>query len=700
MSESILIIEEKRREIENFLSSPLSDYKKLSLLSNFFSLLLAANNKNLLQAFSAGLIAPLSNYLTVCDVACVPPGKHNRIIATTEAIIASQAFPDTADTLKQSLTSFNEKVKELTAVLNGEDGFVLGKNKYLFPLLDTTNNNGDLYGMLDSITVKITKGKEEKFHLIPSEKEIEARIKTQIETSWNVAVAYARKNIKHISPHHEVIVSFDKRVGFYVGDSLGVALTLAYINELFLYYNAPLTITAKEGSCFTGSLLQSGEIPSIGEENIKKKVELIFYSQVKTFVLPKEDEPEAEKKLRELKKEYSSRNLKLIAVTDIEDLLTRRNVVDIKKLSIVIRTRKTVIGNKLVTALVFALIGILSFFYFYQYDDNPASLDHDGTTLFVKNKAGKVLWTKKQNFFKPYLNQENFTKNFFRILDVDNDGKNEILMVAVGVSSEMNSKEKGGITCLKNDGILRWKYVFHDTVKTKREIFTTNWNEPIMFDTASVNGRKILICANSNNASFATAIFKLDLLNGARLPGTFWHAGQTGNGFVKDLNNDGKQELIVVGCSNSFNQAGVLFVLPVDKLNGHGPSSEEYRFYEFPKAELLAYFKIPQTDLSAYFGDRNSNIEPSSLLDRNDISKIVFNSIESVDSSAGSLYYFLDYNLKDFNVVVSSGFAYPRDKLVKKKILSLPYSDTKEYHELIKSQIQFWNGKEFVTTKY
>ena len=423
MSEIILEIEEKRSEIQRVLSMPFSFYKKLSLLSDFFSLLLSANNKNILQAYSTGLIAPFSNYLASCDVACVPPEIHNRIIATTEAIIASQAFPDAADALQQSLTSFNEKVKELTAVLNGEDGFVLERNNYLFPLLDTTSSNGDLFGLLDSITVKILKGKQQTFHLIPSEKEIETRIKTQIESSWNVAVAYARKYIMHISPTHEVIVSFDKRVGFYIGDSLGVALTLAYINELFLFYNAPLTISAKERSCFTGSLLQNGEIPSIGEENITKKVELVFYSGVKTFVLPKEDELAAEEKRRELKKEYPNRNLKLIAVTDIEDLLSRRNVVDIKKLSLVKRTGKTVVRNKIITALAITVISMLSFFYFYEYDDNPTILDHDGYTLYVKNKAGKVLWTRKQNFFKPYMQVEGYKKNYFRIVDVDNDEK-------------------------------------------------------------------------------------------------------------------------------------------------------------------------------------------------------------------------------------------------------------------------------------
>ncbi|MFA4923636.1 MAG: hypothetical protein WC557_05535 [Ignavibacteriaceae bacterium] len=286
MSESILIIEEKRREIQKHLSTSFSPLKKLTLLNNFFFLLLSTSDKNILQAYGTGLIEPYTTFLNTYDISCVHPAKHQPVITTAEAIISSNAFPGTTNSLEQSLTLFKAKVKELVDTLNGKDAISPERNNYIFPLVDTANGNGELYGMLDAVTVKITKGKQQLFLIIPSEKEIETRIKAQVETSWNVAVTYAKQFIKNISPQHEVIVSFDKRVGFYVGDSLGVALTLAYIHELFLFYNAPLTISANEGNCFTGNLFENGKIPSIGEENITKKVELVFYSAVKTFVLP------------------------------------------------------------------------------------------------------------------------------------------------------------------------------------------------------------------------------------------------------------------------------------------------------------------------------------------------------------------------------------------------------------------------------
>lgn len=695
MSESILIIEEKRREIENFLSSPLSDYKKLSLLSNFFSLLLAANNKNLLQAFSAGLIAPLSNYLTVCDVACVPPGKHNRIIATTEAIIASQAFPDTADTLKQSLTSFNEKVKELTAVLNGEDGFVLGKNKYLFPLLDTTNNKGDLYGMLDSITVKITKGKEEKFHLIPSEKEIETRIKTQIETSWNVAAAYARKYIKHISPHHEVIVSFDKRVGFYVGDSLGVALTLAYINELFLYYNAPLTITAKEGSCFTGSLLQNGEIPSIGEENITKKIELVFYSGVKIFVLPKEDEPAADEKLRELKKEYPNRNLKLIAVTDIEDLLSRRNVVDIKKLSIVKRTGKTVVRNKAVAALLVLFLLLLSSFYFYVYDDNPYGYEATPNGFNIVNQGGKVLWTIKSTIGDQALMEPSQFALRIRVLDINNDKRNEVLYYFDSFDEVSDKIISDGIAFFNYKGKIFNRLTFTKTVSSKREKLIPPYSWALQ-DTFTFKGKKSLLASLGNGPSYTSAAFIIDLKTQKIISDTLWNCGAFARIRVIDIDDDGQKEIVGTAINNGKKRSS-FFYLELPNFGGQIATTDEYRLLNIKQAKLERFYLLPNTDFARFNLMDWSGLYGENFVINKSTKTVSFGSLESPNARTAGISYSWSFNTNDFVISIAGNqYTLERDSLVAQGKLQKPFTDTWEYRQLIHDQILQWNGKVFV----
>ena len=694
MSEIIFEIEEKRNEIQRVLSSPLSCYKKISLLSDFFSLLLSTNNKNILQAYSTGLIAPFSNYLATCDVACVPPEKHNRIIATTEAILASQAFPDAADTLQQSLTSFNEKVKELTAVLNGEDGFVLERNNYLFPLLDTTSSNGDLFGMLDSITIKILKGKEETFHLIPSEKEIETRIKAQIETSWNVAAAYARKYIKHISPHHEVIVSFDKRVGFYVGDSLGVALTLAYINELFLYYNAPLTITAKEGSCFTGSLLQNGEIPSIGDENITKKVELVFYAGVKTFVLPKADEPAAEKKLRELKKEYSNRNLKLIAVTDLEDLLSRRNVVNIKRLSLLKRTGKTIARNKIITALAITVISMLSFFYFYEYDDNPYGYEATPAGFNIVNQSGRVLWTIKSTLSSLVLKDSKELETRIRVLDLNGDKKNEVIYCFDSNDATADKNLSDGVAFYDYKGQVFNKLAFTKTVYSKRETLAPPYGW-ILHDTLTFKNSKSIIAAVNNVNSYASATFIIDLKTQKIISDTLWNCGHILDIRITTINDERGKFIIGLAINNGYKSSS-LFQLEISKFGGQIPSTDNYQLYNIKQAEVKNMFIFLKSDYASYYHLPNAGLNKRSLDIGSNFRSVRFFEKQLAIEKPDGIIYTWDSKSNNFLIAIESYFRVNRDSLVAQGKLQKPYTDTWEYRQLLHDQILRWDGKEFI----
>jgi len=698
MSEIIFEIEEKRREIQKSLSLPLSCYKKLTLLSNFFALLLSANNKNILKAYGTCLIAPFSNYLAACDIACVPPVKHSRIIQTAEALLASHAFPDGEEALQRWTTLFKIKMELLTDILNGKDDILHQRNKYFFPLIDTSNYSSDLYGMLDTITVKIVKGKEQVFHLIPSEKEIEARIKTQIETSWNVAVAYAKKYIKHISPYHEVIVSFDKRVGFYVGDSLGVALTLAYINELFLFYNAPLTITAKEGGCFTGSLLQKGEIPSIGEENITKKVELVFYSNVKTFVLPKENEPAAEKKLHELKKEYPNRNLKLIAVTDIEDLLSRRNVVDIKKLSILKRAGKTVVRNKVVTVLLFVLIGILSLVYFYEYDDNPYGFEVTSTGYNLVNQSGRVLWTINCQVPDTHLINPIIYDTYIRVLDINDDKKNEVMCCFGPYDPLVEEYDiRNCATVFDYKGRLSNKFSFTKSVYSKRENLLPPYGM-MLLDTLTYKGVKSVIVVSGNSYSYPNAAYILNLKTQKIISDTLWNCGHIQDMRVVDLNNDGRKEVIGIAINNGYERTS-LFLIEISKFGGQIPSIDEYKLINVNQADVGQLFLFPKSDYTTFFNQRNAGLRKRSLI-VNDFDKVVaFYETQLTLDKNESICYSWDYLRDDFLVQIDNSFRVNRDSLVAQGKLQKPFTDTWEYRQLIHDQILKWNGKDFEPIK-
>jgi len=196
------------------------------------------------------------------------------------------------------------------------------------------------YGIIESVTVRINKSVGvDKFIIVPSENEVEKKILEQCKKSWLLAINLSKKFVRKPFKYHEVIINFDKKEGFYEGNSLGIALTLSIIEELLQFYNPTYKIGIKKQTAFTGGLTETGEVLCTSEEIIKQKIAAIFFSEINTFVFPKCEETYAYFALTRLKKTYPGRKLKLIPVEDINDVINRRDVVDIKKQKLIVKRK-------------------------------------------------------------------------------------------------------------------------------------------------------------------------------------------------------------------------------------------------------------------------------------------------------------------------------------------------------------------------
>jgi hypothetical protein len=56
----------------------------------------------------------------------------------------------------------------------------------------------------------------------------------------------------------------------------------------------------------------------------------------------------------------------------------------------------------------------------------------------------------------------------------------------------------------------------------------------------------------------------------------------------------------------------------------------------------------------------------------------------------------LDYNLKDFDIIVDNQFRVIRDTLVAQGKLKPPYTDTEDYKNIIKNNILYWQDGKWV----
>lgn len=697
---SILIkIEEEIKRIHlissEYYSHKLIIYNLIPLLEKIIEI----TNPLITEAYLTELIPTFLNSINNTTLEGISPERLESI----RNILSGLSQYEFLKKMNLNISSAKEKVDKwsemLNLVLSGETDTDKDDNIQI-PLLETSEQDEITLGVLENLTVKITKRKDEdKFLIVPSEKDLEQMLDEQIKISWTLAKNYCEQFVRRIKDNHEVVIHFNRRSGLCRGNSLGLALTINFIEELLKFYNPAYIVQAQKGIAITGGLDKQGKLLPVGDEIIKLKTELVFFSTVEQLVVPKHNEFAAREKLDELKLKYPERVLRVTAVEDLEDLLNRRNIVKIKRINPIVRTAKFARRNVFAVLMILLLTSLSTALLTIDLDDNPSYVTLDGKKAYIKNKNGKILF----NF--PFLT-DNFDKDnpvltsaLFKIVDIDFDGDNEIIYVADKLNENTKSREMPSIRCVDKGFNTIWSYSFLDTVFSEREILLPPYDFTLI-DTATIDGRNALLFWVNNGPSFSTAISGIDLSNGIRIKNTFWGAGHTLSAIKRDINNDGQEDIVAAGIDNGFEDA-VVWGIESNKLDGYRPTTREYQIKGFKEADLIFYLRIPKQDVDKYLGIRNPSIWHYSLNFREYDKSLSFEmltiknpGLQLISDFIKTYIITIDSNLTVSDVVVISSFRVFRDSLVAQGKLNPPYTDTKEYKEIIKNSVLYWkNGK-------
>ena len=410
------------------------------------------------------------------------------------------------------------------------------------------------------------------------------------------------------------------------------------------------------------------------------------------FIVPKSDEDYASEKLAELNELYPNRKLKIVGVSDLGDILDRRNLIQISKQNLVMRILKSSRKNWQVTILLIVLYILTSFALLRGFDDNPTILDNEGKVLLVKNSVGRVLWTKDINYNSRFSNSNNYLNYLQKIVDVNNDGKNEVLISMDRPKFISASENFGELICFDKEGQKIWNYIFNDTVATSAGTIQPEYDLR-MIDTFSVNNKKYLLAMANNKASCSSCIYKLDLTTGRRVKGTLWNSGIITNAFINDINNDGSNEIIFTAVNKAFQKIAV-GELKIRKLNGQCPSGKEYSFINIPKAKLMQYILLPKTDLCSFMKNENPISYPGSLtLNPND-NCILIRNLENANPPAAIVFEINEKSGK-IKIRVDDALKTQRDSLINAGFLNPPFTNTAEFLKILQNNFLFWQGNEF-----
>ncbi len=701
MGEPILSFKEveNQKKIISEVLTHLSGKTKLFEICSFYSLLIETNDKNLINAYSLDFIYELLSELKSFTPFFQNPEKTESLLLLLNNLKHIDTLKSFVDELNSSALSIQTHLEQLEDILYGISS-ISQKQMLSFPLIESiaNTNRQEIFGVLEFFSVRVSKTKNQnKFIFVPSEKKIEERLLKQAENSFQLALNYFHWHKKRLSKFHEVLIYFENLSASYEGNSLGVALTIAFIERLSLIYNLPYITRIKGNIAVTGGVDEKGNIISVSSEICRMKAELVFFSDIDTFLVPKADEEHARNKIAELYKSYPNRKLNLVAVEGINDLLNRRNLIDIKKQPVIVRAAKGIMKNWIVSAMAVILLAVLSFLGIYNHDDNPFTYELEQNQIVIKNKYNRSLWEIDYQGGGEYIKKMKWApalETYFRILDVNGDGKNEVLFCYQSNSKYSSSATSDGLVLFNWKGEILWRRGFDKNVISKRECLTAPYNFQI-FDTLRVNNKPCVLCCSNNVNSYASAAYVLDLTDNKIMSDTLWSPG-----FINDIRvlkevNDNKKEILILSCNNSF-QKNCLTRLRFNEFKGQLPVTNDYKFLNVRDAKVMSCFLFPNSDYNSFSKQRMNGTVYRSLTVSKETKTIRFSINEDSYEILGKVFYNWHYDTNEFEISIGNDFRVMRDSLVAHGELPLPYTDTKEYREKLRKQILAWDGDKFI----
>lgn len=688
-------IEKRRLELASFLPR-INGLPKVLVLFSFYEKLLLTNDGNLINAFALEFIEDYLSELENYSPFYAAPEKTQDLIDQLQLLKTTLILVRYSQRINDITSSLSNKLDNFYSILNGTTNFTTSAGELLFPLIGKLKTSTDSlsYSSIEKLKIRIIPSKEkDSFIFIPSNQTKE-ELEEQSKICFQLALDYLRAFKTKFHKHHEVLIYFDNLHAEYDGKSLGLVLTIGFIEQLSNLYNLPYITYVKSNVASTGEIDKNGDLISVGENNIVRKVESAFYSNIDTLVIPKTDETPATTKLKELNEKFPKRVLNIIPVENLSDLLNRRNLVEIRKQSPVVRTAKNIRRNWIAVSLSLIILLIITFIWIRDLDDNPYTFEPAASEIIIKNKSNRTIWNISNPVLTTIENGSRAMESVIRILDINNDGVNEVLYSFNQTNKYSDESISDGLVLLNYKGEIIWRRSFRKNLTSKREIIAPPFGT-FIFDTLKINNELCILCGSNNVNSYASAVYILNLKRNEVVSDTLWNSGHIMDVRVVDLNSDKKKELLVLACNNGV-QKQSLFHLEINELKGQAPTTDEYKLINIKEAHLLHCFVFPNTDFSKYMQQRYSSTRYRCLEFDYESKDIRLYTLEAGSENKGIVIYNWHYENNDFDLAIGSDLRLMRDTLVTHGKLPLPYTDTKEYRELLRSQILYWNGKKFV----
>ena len=341
--------------------------------------------------------------------------------------------------------------------------------------------------------------------------------------------------------------------------------------------------------------------------------------------------------------------------------------------------------------------GFVIYFLFLKTSTSPVPSDFriENANLVILNEDGKELWqydtgiknlVSEQEYRLHFQSKNNRTDRIGRdmphimIKDINNDNHSEVLF-SIQTKTEFG---EGRLLCFNHKGDLLWDFETGRELEFGQKIYSRDYRI-FGFEECDLNhdGKLEIIVISYHFLDFPTQLVMLN--SEGRKIGEYWNSGRFADLNYVDLDEDGRQEIIVAGMNNEYTKASII-VLDPSSIGGCSPQEKE--FWKCKDIELGTekyYIIFPQIDVL--------------LVDaRRDIIAIIDvlqnKRISGIGGNSGIIYEF-NFRLELQNVRLGHSFQRMHKKAVAEGKVKSELDEN--YIRRLEQGLLYWNGDKWVS---
>ncbi len=338
---------------------------------------------------------------------------------------------------------------------------------------------------------------------------------------------------------------------------------------------------------------------------------------------------------------------------------------------------------------VFLMLGYLSFSEFTRSEkEHPEYIQYNeqNNSVQVFDKKDNKLWERRLNAgVKEIINDNTPSNQKITVFDLNHDGANEVIIIPP-VMNDPNLKGKAKLFNTVGDWTGDISIPFRE-IQFNAKKYNGDFYPFVM---GVDRGKRNLFISFSNGRS--PTIISRYATDGT-LVGTYWHFGHLASIICFDVDQDGKEELVLSGLNDTEDETKRSFaatiILDPEKIIGNTESSAtpgfglptssaELRYIRYPIPEM--FLNIPDNFVaknSVYLGEKNLRV----------LTDVHFGDLLI------AMEYFYDSTMSVTDVKFNSQTLYYYSTQYKQGKLKQPIND--EYTRSLVRSVLYWEGKEW-----